>query len=314
MNWVEIKIKTSTEAIEAISNIFYEAGVMGVVIEDPRDYLRPQDEKQWDYVEIPEGIDFEEAVVTGYLVEDSSLAERVREIGERVKQLPEYGLNIGKGEMAMATVSDTDWANAWKKYYKPTHIGKSLVVKPSWEVYQPEAGEIVIDLDPGMAFGTGTHETTRLCMELLEKYMKSGFAVIDIGCGSGILSIAAGKLGASHVVAIDRDDVAVKVARENVERNNLSSVVKVLKGDKLRDISFKADIIIANIIADVIIELSEEVPLNLKEGGLFLASGIIKDRKLSVVEALEKNGFDIVEESEKGEWVALVSKQAPIGN
>ncbi|HHW01539.1 MAG TPA: 50S ribosomal protein L11 methyltransferase [Thermoanaerobacterales bacterium] len=314
MNWVEIKIKTSTEAIEAISNIFYEAGVMGIVIEDPKDYLRPQDEKQWDYVEIPEGIDFEEAIVTGYLVEDSSIAERVREIKGRVKQLPEYGLSIGKGEMVLSTISDDDWANAWKKYYKPTHIGKSLVIKPSWETYRPEAGEIVIDLDPGMAFGTGTHETTRLCMELLEKYMKKGFTVIDIGCGSGILSIVAGKLGASDVLAIDKDDVAIKVARENVERNDLSQIIKVLKGDSLRNISFKADIIVANIIADVIIDLSGDIPMNLKEGGIFLASGIIKDRKLSVVEALEKYGFDLVEESEKGEWVALVSKQAPIRN
>jgi len=313
MNWVEIKIKTSTEAVEAISNIFYEAGVMGIVIEDPKDYLRPQDEK-WDYVEIPVGIDFEEVVVTGYLVEDSSLAERVGEIGERMKQLPEFGLNIGRGEMAMTTVSDKDWANAWKKYYKPTHVGKRLVIKPSWETYRSNQGEIVIDLDPGMAFGTGTHETTRLCMELLEKYMKKGFTVIDMGCGSGILSIAAGKLGASGVLAIDKDEVAVKVARQNVERNDLSPAVRVLKGDRLRDFAFKADIIAANIIADVIMDLSEEVPLKLKENGIFLASGIIKDRKISVIEALEKNGFDMVEELEKGEWVALVAKQAPIGS
>ncbi|MCR4429841.1 MAG: 50S ribosomal protein L11 methyltransferase [Tepidanaerobacteraceae bacterium] len=314
MNWVEIKIKTSTEAIEAVANLFYEAGVMGVVIEDPRIYLRPQDEAQWDYMEVPEGIDFEEAVVTGYLVEDSSLAERVREIEEGVKRLPEFGLNMGRGEMAITIISDEDWANAWKKYYKPTRIGKTLVVKPSWEEYLPQAGEVVIDLDPGMAFGTGTHETTRLCMELLEKYMKRDFSVIDIGCGSGILSIAAGKLGASRVLAIDRDEVSVKVAGENVERNNLNAVVKVIKGEGLRNISFKADIIVANIIADVIIDLSGQVPLSLKEGGVFLASGIIRDRKLSVVEALERNGFDVIEESEKGEWVALASRQAPIGN
>lgn len=313
MNWVEMKIKTSTEAIEAISNIFYEAGVMGVVIEDPRDYLRPQDESEWDYVEIPEGIDFEEAVVTGYLVEDSSLGERAREIRERVKELPKYGLNIGKGEIIMNTVSDTDWANSWKKYYKPTHIGKNLVIKPSWEAYEPKANEIAIELDPGMAFGTGTHETTVMCLELLEKYIKKGLEVIDIGCGSGILSIACGKLGASKVLAIDKDEVAVKVARENIKRNSLSSTITVQTGDKLKNVEEKADIIIANIIADVIIDLSYDVPLHLKEGGVFLASGIIKDRKLSVREALEKNGFDLVQESEKGEWVALVAKQAPIG-
>jgi ribosomal protein L11 methyltransferase len=314
MNWVEIKVKTSTEAIEAVANIFYEAGVAGVVIEDPRDYLRPQDENDWDYVEIPEGLDFEEAIITGYLVVDSSLAERAQEIQRRIRQLPDYGLDIGKGELKCTTVSESDWANAWKKYYKPTHIGKKLVIKPSWEIYEPKAQEVVVELDPGMAFGTGTHETTMLCLELLEKYIRNQCTVIDVGCGSGILSIAAGKLGASRVIAIDRDEMAVKVARENVDRNNLNAIVWVVKGDKLKGVNTKADIIVANIIADVVIELSRSVPLHLKEGGIFLASGIIKDRKHSVIEALEKNGFDLVEEAEKGEWVALASMQAPIGN
>ncbi|NLU10537.1 MAG: 50S ribosomal protein L11 methyltransferase [Tepidanaerobacter acetatoxydans] len=314
MNWVEIKVKTTTEAIEAVSNIFYEAGVAGVVIEDPKIYLRPHDPEEWDYLDIPEGLDFEVAQVTGYLIEDSSLAERTQAIRDRISELPSYGLDIGKGEVVLTTISETDWSSAWKKYYKPTHIGKNIVVKPSWEVYKPERDEIVVELDPGMAFGTGTHETTMLCLEILEKYIKNGITVIDVGCGSGILSIASGKLGAEQVLAIDRDENAVRIARENIKRNNLETRIRAIKGDKLQNINFKADIIVANIIADVIIDLSKDVALCLKDNGVFIASGIIKDRKLSVIEALEKNGFDLIEQFEKGEWVALVSTQAPIGD
>jgi ribosomal protein L11 methyltransferase len=130
MNWVEIKVKTTTEAIEAVSNIFYEAGVAGVVIEDPKIYLRSQDSDRWDYLDIPEGLDFEVAQVTGYLVEDSSLAERTQVIRDRIRELPSYGLDIGKGEVALTTISEADWGSAWKKYYKPTHIGKNIVIKP----------------------------------------------------------------------------------------------------------------------------------------------------------------------------------------
>lgn len=314
MNWIEIKVKTTTEAVEAVSNIFYEAGVAGVVIEDPKIYLRPQDTGDWDYMEIPPGLNFEEAIVTGYLVEDSSLAERTQTIKQRIKELPNYGLDIGKGEVAFAAISEKDWGEAWKKYYKPTPIGKKIVIKPSWEEYKPKAHEIIIELDPGMAFGTGTHETTMFCLELLEEWVKKGDTVIDMGCGSGILSIAAAKLGASKVIAVDKDEVAVRVAQKNVQRNKLDSVVKVLQGDTLPDLGLKADIIVANIIADVVIELSKTVPLHLKEKGIFLTSGIIKDREMSVKEALEKNGFDIIGEKEKSEWIALISTQAPIGN
>lgn len=314
MNWVEIKVKTTTEAIEAVSNIFYEAGVAGVVIEDPKIYLRADDSGLWDYIEVPKDIDFEVAQVTGYLVEDSSLAERTRVIKERIKELPGYGLDIGKGQIDLTTISESDWGETWKKYYKPTHIGENLVIKPSWEVYTSKPDELIIELDPGMAFGTGTHETTMLCLEIMEKYIKKDFTVIDIGCGSGILSIAAGKLGAREVLAIDKDETAVRVAWENIKRNNLDSKIQVVKGDKLQDINFKADVIVANIVADVIIDLAKDVPLYLNENGVFIASGIIKDRKLSVIEALEKNGFDLVEQFEKGEWVALISVQAPIGN
>ncbi len=318
MNWVEIKVKTSTEAVDAVSNIFYEAGATGVVIEDPQSPICPSNEddgKGWVFSDVPDNADFDEAVVTAYLLEDSSIVERANELQQRIRDLTNYGLKIGKAEMAMTTVSDEDWSEGWKKYYKPMRIGNNLVIKPSWEHYIPRlSNDIVLDIDPGMAFGTGTHETTILCLEMLEQYIKQGCSAIDIGCGTGILAISAAKLGALKVLAVDKDDVAVKVATQNANRNKVESIVKVIKGDLLRNISHKADIIMANIVAEVIIELSRDVPLLLNEGGIFIASGIIKERKYSVIEALEKNGFDLIKQADKGEWVALALRQAPIGN
>lgn len=313
MNWIEIKVKTSTEAVEAVSNIFYEAGVQGIVIEDPKSYLAQNLEADWDYIDVPSNMDFDEVAITGYVVEDSSAAEKVREIRSRVTDLPSFGLDIGKGEVSLDTVSETDWAQGWKKYYKPTRIGAHLVIKPSWENYIPIEGDKVIQLDPGMAFGTGTHETTVLCLELLEKYVKDNSSVIDMGTGSGILALAASLLGSSRVVGIDKDETAVKIAAENVILNNLSSSVAVRKGDRIGVAGIKADIIVANIVADVIIDISRHVPPFLKDGGIFIASGIIRERKLSVTEALERNGFDIIDEAEKGEWVALASTLALSG-
>ncbi|KXG78519.1 Ribosomal protein L11 methyltransferase [Fervidicola ferrireducens] len=305
MKWMEIKVKTSTEAIEAIANIFYEAGAAGVVIEDPKDLLNRED--TWDYVEIPEGIDFEQAIVTGYLPESEQVNELLQEIGRRIAELPRFGLDLGSGEMEVSFVEESDWANAWKAYYQILRIGERLVIKPSWLDYEPKAGEVVIELDPGMAFGTGTHETAAMCLELLERYVKEGQTVIDVGCGSGILSIAAAKLGAAKVLAIDKDQVAVKVAEENVERNGVGQV-EVVRGDGLRGTNFKADIIVANIIADVIVEMAADAAANLKDGGFFICSGIIKDKKLPVCRALENAGFDVVEEMEKGDWITLVSR------
>ncbi|TYP54982.1 50S ribosomal protein L11 methyltransferase [Thermosediminibacter litoriperuensis] len=313
MKWIEIKVKTSTEAIEAISNILYEAGAAGVVIEDPKDLLN-RDGETWEYVDIPEDIDFEQAVVTGYLPESARLNDILREIGQRIADLPRFGLDVGSGEMEVSFVDENDWANAWKAYYDTIHIGKRLVIKPSWLDYEPEREEVVIELDPGMAFGTGTHETTAMCLEFLEKYIEGGETVIDVGCGSGILSIAAAKLGAGKVLAVDKDEVAVKVARENIKRNDATQAVEVIKGEGLDGVDIKADIIVANIIADVIIDLAGAAASKLKNEGLFISSGIIKSRKESVYRALDRAGLVVIEEAEKGDWLALVSRKTLSGD
>ena len=180
---------------------------------------------------------------------------------------------------------------------------------PSWEAYEPKEGDLVLELDPGMAFGTGTHETTFMCMEQLEKYVTPGCRAIDVGCGSGILGLAAAKLGAADVLAIDLDELAVKVAAENTEKNGLSNVVRVAHGDLLEKREEKADVIVANIIADVICYLCGPVKKHLLEGGTFICSGIIKEREQDVVNALTAADYTILETKRKGEWVAMLSRR-----
>lgn len=310
MNWIEIKIKTKREAVEAVSNIFYEAGTKGVVIEDPKDYTQtPKD--RWDYIEIPEHLNMEEVIVTGYLVEDSSIVEKIQHIKGRLKELSSFGLDAGKGEIQTSIVSDTNWAETWKEYYKPTLVGENILICPSWENLEyKDSDKIIITIDPGMAFGTGTHETTMSCLELLEEYVKKDSIVIDMGCGSGILSIAAAKLGASKVFAIDKDEVACEVAKENIQLNNLTSKIQVINDDEIEKVDIKADLIVANIIADTIIDLSPAIFYHLKNNGIFLASGIIQDYKLSVIKALKNNKLDLIKQVERNEWISLVLSKA----
>ncbi|QUH26914.1 50S ribosomal protein L11 methyltransferase [Serpentinicella alkaliphila] len=310
MKWIEVSIKTTTEAVDAVSNILYDAGVTGVVIIDPNDINFVSDEeKSWDYVdESLYNIGFEGALVKGYLSETADLKEKLKIIENLVAYLPNYGLDIGLGEVTTNIVDENDWANAWKQYYKTTRIGKNIVIKPTWEEYSPLSEDLVIDLDPGMAFGTGTHETTMMCIEGLEKAVKEDTTVFDIGCGSGILSIAAAKLGAKKVVAIDLDKVAVHVSIENVEKNEVSHIVEVKHGNLMDVITDKADIVVANIIADIIILLSRDIKNYLNNNGLFITSGIILDKINDVKDSLEENGLKVIEVNTKGEWAAITAK------
>ncbi len=219
-------------------------------------------------------------------------------------------LNVGKGLEGYGEVDDEDWSTAWKKYYKPLQLTDRIVIKPTWEDYSPKGDEIIIQMDPGMAFGTGTHETTQMCSVLLDKYMKDDTEILDIGCGTGILSIIAAKLGAKSVEAIDIDEVAVKVARENIELNQEIPKVSAYKAvlSDLKQDEHKYDIVVANIIANVIIDLSSQIPYYLKKESLFITSGIIKERKQEVIDACERNGMSLIETLEMGEWVAMVFK------
>ncbi len=226
-NWIEVTIKTTTEAVEPITNILYEQGAGGAVIEDPKDFLfQKKNELDWDYVEeeVFKKNEEDDVLIKTYVSEEKNVMEFVEIIKQKVLGLKDFGIDIGEGSVSLDQVNEADWANAWKAYYKPTKVGQRVVVKPTWEDYAMQDGDLIIELDPGMAFGTGTHETTSMCIRELEKYVNKDSKVFDIGCGSGILAIAAAKLGAKEVVAVDLDEVAVKVAKENVLENKVEKV------------------------------------------------------------------------------------------
>lgn len=311
MNWIEVTIKTTTEAVEAITNILENERTGGVIIEDPKDFIfQKKNEYDWDYVEeeVFKKSGQDGVLIKTYISEERNVMEVIENIKQKVLGLKDYGIDIGEGSVSLGQVKEEDWANEWKKYYKPAKVGQKIVVKPTWEDYENQEGDLVIELDPGMAFGTGTHETTSMCIRELEKYVDGTKRVFDIGCGSGILAIAAAKLGAKEVVAGDLDEVAVKVSKENCELNNVSDKVVVKHGSLFEVVEGKADVIVANIIADIIKILANDVSKFLSEDGVFISSGIIHAKIDEVVEALEKNGFEIVEIVKLGEWSAIVSK------
>ncbi|ENZ9533935.1 TPA: 50S ribosomal protein L11 methyltransferase [Clostridioides difficile] len=310
-NWIEVTIKTTTEAVEPITNILYEQGAGGAVIEDPKDFLfQKKNELDWDYVEeeVFKKNEEDDVLIKTYVSEEKNVMEFVEIIKQKVLGLKDFGIDIGEGSVSLDQVNEADWANAWKAYYKPTKVGQRVVVKPTWEDYAMQEGDLIIELDPGMAFGTGTHETTSMCIRELEKYVNKDSKVFDIGCGSGILAIAASKLGAKEVVAVDLDEVAVKVAKENVLENKVEKSVSVMHGNLTDVIKDKADVIVANIIADIIKILAKDVQNFMKEDAIFISSGIILDKVEEVKESLIENGFEIVEVQKLGEWSAIVSK------
>ncbi len=310
MSWFEIKIKTSEIAIEAVSNILCDVGAGGVMILNPNDPdFHNQSQGKWDYYD-PQNIklDFDGVLVTGYL-EKESVEESIEIIKERISHLKEFGLDPGLGELSYEVVDPKDWENEWKKYFKPIRLGNRMVVKPTWETFDANEDDIIIEIDPGNAFGSGTHETTSMCIEMIEKYMKSTDTVIDVGCGSGILSIAAGLLGAQSVVAVDIDENAVRTARENLAHNGLSHISDVRQGDLVSVISEKGDLVVANIIAEIIVMLVDDIDKVLKDSAYFVASGIILSRIKMVTDKLEASGFKVLEVIEKGEWAVVVSQK-----
>jgi ribosomal protein L11 methyltransferase len=308
MDLVEVKIVTTSEASDAVSQMLTEAGSGGVVIEDPAD-IRKEIEK-------PGSLDYaddeflcklgNDVIIKAYFPGSRNENELIEHINKNMGDIANY-LDIGKATVNTSIVDDEDWANGWKRFYKPFHISDRIVVKPSWEKYiSGSSNEVVIEIDPGMAFGTGTHDTTRMCAILLEKYMEEDNRVLDIGCGTGILSIVAAKLGATHVTAIDIDDNAVKVAKENCRLNGVGHLVDVYQGTVDSFCSDRYSIITANIIADAIIDMADMILSCIAAGGCFIASGIIKEREEEVVDKYTGLGFNTDTRLESGEWVAIV--------
>lgn len=247
------------------------------------------------------------AVVKAYFSQDDKIDEIVEAVKMGLEELKKMNIEIGEGIVTYKEMHEEDWANNWKQYYKPVKITDKIVIKPIWEEYKEEKDDLVIELDPGMAFGTGTHETTRMCIQALDKYVERNTTVFDVGCGSGILAIAAAKLGAKQVVGVDLDPVAVDSAKENVSFNNLDNI-EILEGNLLDVVKGKSDIVVANIIAEIICVLTDDVKKALNEGGLFITSGIIHDRVEMVTDKLKKCGFEVMEINKDGEWNCIVAK------
>lgn len=309
--WSEISIHTTHEAVEAISNILHEAGAGGVVIEDSLMLSTEWDTTFGEMYELsPEDFPKEGVYVKAYLPVNSFLAETIDQIKDALNNLMLYDIDYGPGTVTLAEIHEEDWATAWKQYYKPVAITNNITITPTWEEYQKREDELVIELDPGMAFGTGTHPTTRLCIMELEKYVKEGDTVYDVGCGSGVLAVVAAKLGAKSVVAFDIDSVAVSSTNINAALNKVDHLVSPRQNNLLDKITEPVNIIVANIIAEIIIRFAKDIPPLLKSNGYFIASGIIVQKEQDVKEALEAIGLTIVEVNYENDWLSIVAQKS----
>lgn len=312
MTWLEVQITTTLEAEEAVTELFYDAGAKGVVIESADNLVMLQEDPTVNYIdERLLAMDPNTSIVRAYFSTEQDCDECIHQVLTGIRKLPEYGLDPGECELSITEVEEDDWANSWKKYYKPTKVGKNIIIKPTWEPYEPADDEIVVNMDPGMAFGTGTHETTQLCVAEIEKYIKPDDFVLDIGCGTGILSIVAGDMGAKKVIGVDFDPVAVKVAKENIVLNNMENKVDIREGNLLEVIEkgTQADLIVSNILAEAIIELTGIIGPYLKSEGIFISSGIIEERRDAVLQKLKDENFEILSIEQMGEWVSIVARK-----
>lgn len=311
MDYIELTVKTSTFGTEPVSELLMRFGAAGTQIIDRNDLPDPdRPGKNWELMdralidETPE-----EPRVKAWFPLDENARETLKNVRTALDEM-KIGDTAGDfGALTLSTddVHEQDWAECWKKYYKPFRAGERLVVKPTWETWDEQPGDLLIELDPGMAFGTGTHETTAMCISLIEKYYAGG-KLLDVGTGSGILAIAAARLGAKDVLAVDIDRDAVRVAEENVAHNGLTEFIRVREGDLLKGLNETFDFAVANILAPVICMLAEPLKKHLTKDGLFVCSGIISEAEPDVKAALDAAGYHILQVTHKGDWVAFVSR------
>ena len=333
MKWMKMELKTTTEAVDLVSVILADLGVEGIEISDFVPLSEEDKQKMFIDIlpELPE--DDGSATVSFYVDPEIDIEELKANISVELSELRQF-VNVGSGELSVSETEDKDWINNWKEFFKPFRVDDTIVIKPTWEeLTEKKDGDLVVEIDPGTAFGTGAHETTKLCIWNLKKYIKQGDTVFDVGCGSGILSIISMMLGAGYAAAVDIDPIAVDVTVENAEVNKLaatvcekneaglpvftgeSGIIEVSDGNVIEDAALreavglgKYDIVVANILADVIIPLSGVVREFMKPGALFISSGIINMKQEAVETALRENGFEIVEIVTQGDWVSIVAK------
>ena len=318
MEWTELNIYTTTEGIDLICSRLMDIGVKGFAIKDAEDFNEFLENKngKWDYIdEDLLGLSDCETCITIYLPNNNQGAEMLISVNAMLKEMKAADTEnvFGRLETDFSSIREEDWANNWKQYFKPLTVGEKILILPEWETLEKETDRTVFVINPGMSFGTGSHHTTRLCLERLEKYIKPGMNVLDLGCGSGILSQVALLLGATSATAVDIDPNAAKIARENAERNGISEDrYRIFAGNVLEDEELvkqladrKYDLVLANIVADVIIALAPQIPVYLKEKGVYITSGIITDRGDEVMETYKKLGMTLENKSQSGDWLAL---------
>lgn len=317
MKWKKLTIETTTMATDMISYELSELGVEGIEVEDHVP-LTEEDRKTMYVDLLPDEIAPDDGIakINCYLEEDQDLEEWAKKIEEKLEEIKEF-FPIGSGKITFGETEDKDWINNWKQYFKPFRLDDNIIIKPTWEeLTEQKEDDLVIQIDPGTAFGTGSHETTRLCISQLKKYIKPDTKVLDAGCGSGILGIIAIKLGVKEVLGIDIDPNAVIATKENMAINGVTEQqLNVIQGNILEDQSFQDeigydcyDIVVANILADVICPLAGKVTPHLKEGGIFITSGIINTKEEEVKEAILSNHMEILEINHLGEWVSITAR------
>lgn len=318
MKYIEVKIKTSKSGIDPVLAALMNIGINDAMIDDPDEIIAmiasPGPSEWYDESQIPD-LSMIEPAVTVFFADDEEGRSKSNDVRKAIEELAKsvaegrYGAEADLGELSVSAKVEDDvlWRDKWKEYFKPTKLSNNIVVKPTWCEYKPNEEDIVIEIDPGMAFGTGTHETTMLCIRMIEKYMHGGYKVLDVGSGSGILSIAAAKLGASDVLGIDIDEDAVRVSNENYELNGVSDRAKAIVGDLTVGVDYKANIVVANLLADIVMRLSKDTKRHLEEKGIFITSGILTEKSEVVEKCMIECGFEIVEKAILGEWCSIVA-------
>lgn len=311
MQFTELTIHTTSEGSELIADVLWRYTNYGVAISDVKDVIALQRDKAmyWDYMDdslLQSGDVLVKAFIS--LEETEKTLPLIRADFEELEKSGEGFLNFGTLETTRRIVEGDDWLEIWRKHFRPLHIGRRIVVCPEWIAYEKQTGEEVVKLDSNMAFGTGEHETTSMCLKLLQEYLTPQSVCIDVGCGSGILGISAIKLGAKYAYLTDIDDIAVKSALHNCEINGVSDRVRVAHSDLLDDAEIKGDIMLANITAEILCRLAPSIPKNLKSGGVLILSGIIESRLETVLQAFGAQGLTLDKKLSDGEWFALAFK------
>lgn len=307
--WHEIVVHTTTEGSELVSEMLVELGANGTEVVDRNDVPDPNKPGVFWELYDPKMVKAmpEDVLVKGWFDEQANPEEIVHTLKMLPKNIP--GMNFGSMAVEVSQMENEDWGESWKDNYHPFRIGEHFIIKPTWSEYKAQPKDLIIELDPGMAFGTGTHETTNMCLQLLEKYLVKSMRVMDVGTGSGILAIGAALLGAGAVLGVDIDSDAVKVARENAEQNGVSDIVEMKVGDLCKDAAMPCELAIANIVADAVCMLLDPIKRHLEPNGLLICSGIMASREPDVAKEAEACGYERIDRMEMGEWVALAYRK-----